>query len=342
MTSEEYRQYRFSILVVDDEPQQRILLKMLLEKEGFSVVLAADGREALRQFETDPGIRMIIADLNMPIMGGIELIREIRRQQLRYAYVIVLTAAEDRAALLKALSEGADDFMTKPAMAEELQLRIENGLRVLQLEGQEELIFALAKLAEYRSDETGFHLERVRTYTHLLAMELVDSCPEMGVTSAMAEEIALVSPLHDIGKVAIGDSILHKPGKLTAEEFETMKSHAMIGGSILEEIYLKAGSPYLQIAFEIAAYHHEQYNGAGYPNGLSGEDIPLAARIMALADVYDALTSKRCYRDALSHERAREMILEKRGLHFDPRIVDAFLEQEDIWLTVQARLQDEL
>jgi len=341
MTSEEYHQHGFSILVVDDDPQQRMLLQMLLEKEGFAVVLAADGREALRLFESDPGIRMIIADLNMPVMGGIELIREIRHRQLRYAYLIVLTSSEDRAALLRALAEGADDFMTKPAMAEELRLRIENGLRVLQLEGQEELIFALAKLAEYRSDETGFHLERVRTYTQLLAMELAESCPEMGISSTMAEEIALVSPLHDIGKVAIADSILHKAGRFTAEEFETMKTHAMIGGSILKEIYLKTGSPYLQIAFEIAAYHHEQYNGAGYPNGLAGEEIPLAARIMALADVYDALTSKRCYREALSHERAKEMILARRGLHFDPRVVDAFLAQEDIWLTVQARLRDQ-
>lgn len=320
--------------MVDDDPQQCLLLQMLLEKEEYHVFLAGDGEEALEVFQANPSIRLIITDLAMPIKNGFELIQDLRKQQIRYAYIIVLTAVGDQGSLLKALAEGADDFLTKPAMEEELQLRIKNGLQLLEMQSHEELIFALAKLAEYRSNETGCHLERVRQYTSILAMDLADNSPELKITYAVAEEISKVSPLHDIGKVATPDHILHKTGKLTDEEFEIMKKHAMIGGSILEEIYLKNPSPYLQIAYEIASCHHEKYDGTGYPAQLAGDDIPVSARIMALADVYDALTSIRCYKSQMSHAEAREIIIKERGVHFDPRVVDAFLRQEHIWLTV--------
>ncbi len=330
---------RLSILIVDDDAQQRLLLQMLLEKGNYAIFQAADGEEALEIFSKNPGIRLIITDLDMPNMDGFELIKTIREKQHRYTYIIVLTSIGNKVSLLSALSKGADDFLTKPAMEEELQLRIENGIRLLREQGQEELIVALAKLAEYRSDETGFHLERVQLYTHLLAIDLAENCAELKITPTMAEEISRVSPLHDIGKVAIPDNILHKPGKLTSDEFETMKTHAKLGGTILEEIYLKTGSPYLQIAFELTAYHHEKYNGKGYPAQLAGEEIPVAARIMALADVYDALTSERCYKDAFSHEKARDIILEERGEHFDPKVVDSFLRQEDIWVSVRNKFK---
>jgi putative two-component system response regulator len=331
---------KLSILIVDDDAQQRLLLQMLLEKGNYDIFQAVDGEEALEIFSENPSIRLIITDLDMPNMNGFELIETIREKQHRYTYIIVLTSIGNKASLLSALSKGADDFLTKPAMEEELQLRIENGIRLLREQGQEELIVALAKLAEYRSDETGFHLERVQLYTHLLAIDLAENCTELKITPTMADEISRVSPLHDIGKVAIADNILHKPGKLTTEEFETMKTHARLGGAILEEIYLKTESPYLQIAFELTAYHHEKYNGKGYPTQLAGEDIPIAARIMALADVYDALTSKRCYKDAFSHETARNIILKERGEHFDPKVVDSFLRQEDIWISVRNKFEE--
>jgi putative two-component system response regulator len=331
---------RLSILIVDDDAQQRLLLQMLLEKGNYDIFQAVDGEEALEIFSKNPSIRLIITDLDMPNMNGFELIKTIRGKQHRYTYIIVLTSIGNKTSLLSALSKGADDFLTKPAMEEELKLRIENGIRLLRELGHEELIVALAKLAEYRSDETGFHLERVQLYTHLLAIDLAEFCQELKITPTMAEEISRVSPLHDIGKVAIPDNILHKPGKLTSDEFETMKTHAKLGGTILEEIYLKTESPYLQIAFELTAYHHEKYNGKGYPTQLAGEDIPVAARIMALADVYDALTSKRCYKEAFSHEKARGIILEERGGHFDPKVVDSFLRQEDIWVSVRDKFKN--
>ncbi len=342
MANVEQKKYGLPILVVDDDEQQRLLLQMLLEREGYQVFRAADGKDALEIFEVNPEIRLVITDLEMPRMNGFELVRAIRKHQIRYAYIIVLTSVGDKQSLLKALSEGADDFLTKPAMEEELHLRIANGMRLLRQQSQDELILALAKLAEYRSDETGCHLERVQLYTKILAMDLADNCPELNITYIMAEEIAKVSPLHDIGKVAIPDYILHKPGKLTEEEFEIMKRHAMLGGSILEEIYLKTQSPYLQLAYEIAAYHHEKYDGTGYPSQLSGDDIPLGARIMALADVYDALASKRCYKSDMSHGVARDIIVKESGGHFDPKVVDAFLRQEDVWLTVHDKFQDNL
>jgi len=331
---------RLSILVVDDDAQQRLLLQMLLEKGNYHLFLADDGAEALKIYEENPGIRLVITDLDMPNMNGFELIQNIRLQQLRYTYVIVLTSVGDKASLLNALSNGADDFLTKPAMEEELHLRIENGMRLLRLQSQEELIIALAKLAEYRSEETGFHLERVQQYTRLLAMDLADNCPGLIMTHTMAEEIAKVTPLHDIGKVAIPDNILHKPGKLTSEEFEIMKTHASIGGKLLKEVYLRTKSPYLKLAFELTAYHHEKYNGTGYPAQMVGRNIPIAARIMALADVYDALTSRRSYKDAFTHETARDIILKERGEHFDPYVVDSFLRLEDIWVSISNRYRD--
>ena len=329
-----------SILVADDDEHQRVLLQMLLEKEGYNLFLAEDGEEALKIYEANPSIRLVITDLEMPKMDGFGLVASIRQQQLRYTYIIVLTSIDDKKSLISALSKGADDFLIKPAMEEELQLRVENGIRLLRQQSQDELILALAKLSEYRSDETGFHLERVQHYTHILAMDLSDNCPELKITHTIAEEIAKVSPLHDIGKVAIPDSILHKPGKLTNDEFDTMKKHAMIGGSILEEIFIKTKSPYLKIAFELTAYHHEKYNGTGYPSQLAGESIPVAARIMALADVYDALTSKRCYKKSFTHEAARNIIVQERGKHFDPKVVDSFIRQESNWNSIRDRYQD--
>ena len=325
------------ILLVDDDDAQRMLLRLPLEREGFTVLEADNGEAALELCSIHPDLRLVITDLSMPGMDGYELIRTIRSQSIRYMYVIVLTAADDKKALVRALTMGADDYLCKPAIPEELRLRTSSGFRVLQLESTEELIFGMAKLSEYRSEETGCHLERVQLYTRLLARDLAEHCPEMGLTPPLAEEIARVSPLHDIGKVAIPDAILHKPGRFNPEEYETMKKHAVIGGQLLSDIYHKTGSHGIKTAYEIAMYHHEHFNGAGYPEGLSGDHIPLAARIMALADIYDALTSVRSYKKALTHDQAKELILVERGKQLDPRVIDAFLRQEDIWQTVMAR-----
>ncbi len=330
------------ILLVDDDNAQRLLLRLPLERDGFTVLEAENGKEALALCSEHPDIRLVITDLSMPEMDGYELIRTIRSQEIRYMYVIVLTAADDKKAVVEALSTGADDFLTKPALPEELKLRTNSGFRLLQLESTEELIFGMAKLSEYRSEETGCHLERVQHYTRLLARDLAERCPEIGLTPSLAEEIAQVSPLHDIGKVAISDAILHKPGRFTEEEYEIMKKHASIGGQLLNDIYQKTGSHGMRVAYEIAMYHHEHFNGHGYPEGLVGEEIPVSARIMALADIYDALTAERSYKKALTHEEAKALILVERGKQLDPMVIDAFLRQEDIWQTVRERFAKDM
>lgn len=328
------------VLVTDDDMAQRLILRTNLEADGYEVQEAENGFEALGKLSEDPGIRLLLTDLAMPRMDGYDLIRAVRDKELRYTYIIVLTSIEDRSSLITALSLGADDYLIKPVFPDELKLRLKGGARLLKLESQEALIFSMAKLAEYRSEETGFHLERVSQYTRLIARDISKNHPELGMSLSMADEIALVSPLHDLGKVAIPDSILHKPGKLTLEECEIMKTHTSIGGKMLKEIYDKSGSLYLRLAHEIAMYHHERWNGKGYPSGLAEENIPVSARVMALADVYDALNSKRCYKDPFPYEQVRSMILEERGEHFDPKVVDAFIRQEDVCLAVRRKFQD--
>jgi len=203
-------------------------------------------------------------------------------------------------------------------------------------------ILGLAKLAEYRDMDTGLHLERMREYSKILAEALSD-LPDYKdyITSEYIDDVFNSSILHDIGKVGIPDSILLKPARLTPEEFEIMKSHARLGGEAIELIELETkGQSFLTIGREIAFYHHEKWDGSGYPEGLKGEAIPLSARLIALADVYDALTSKRVYKESYSHEKVKEMILKARGKHFAPEVVDAFLAQEEKFKSVRLNMQD--
>lgn len=330
------------ILIVEDETVQRRILRLQLEKQGYEVYEAEDGRQGLKACRENPQVRLVVTDLMMPNMDGFELIESIRKQETNYTYIIVLTAREDKESVVRALSLGADDFITKPFSQDELNLRLSGGLRLLKLESHEELVFSLTKLAAYRSGETGSHLHRVREYCLLLALDLLENHPELGLTRSGAEEIAKMSPLHDIGKVGIPDSILHKPGKLSHEEFELMKTHAQLGGDLLREIYDQAGAPFLLLAYEIAMHHHERWDGTGYPAGLKGEQIPLSARIMALADVFDALISRRCYKDAISFAETREIILAEKGRHFDPMIVDAFCRHDQEWLAVVRKYDEDL
>lgn len=328
------------VLVTDDDYAQRLILRVTLEKDGYIVFEAENGAQAIEILSDEPDIRLLLTDLAMPTMDGYELIKHIRNTSLRYIYIIVLTSMDDRESLLKALSLGADDYLIKPVYSDELKLRLESGMRLLKLESQEELIFSMAKLTEYRSEETGYHLERVSHYTRILARDLSREKPSLRLTTSLADEISRVSPLHDIGKVAIADHILHKPGKLSWEEFEIMKSHTTIGGKMLKEIYENTRSPYLWLGYEIAMFHHERWDGNGYPCGLVGENIPIASRIMAIADVYDALTSERSYKKALPHETAKKIIIEGRGVHFDPDVVDSFLRLEPQWLKIKERFKD--
>lgn len=319
------------VLIVDDEPISLEILGNLLTEMGYEYESASDGREALEKLRHfTPSI--VISDVEMPNLDGVSLCREIRRRpSIQYTYVILVTCRSEHESLLMGLDAGADDYLSKPINADELRLRMNAGMRLLSLEGREMMIFSLAKLAESRDDDTGEHLERIREYAKLIATELT-RVPKFAdkIDGQFVQLIYLTSPLHDIGKVGIPDSILRKPGKLTPEEFEVMKEHTRIGGDTLKasaQAYSEAS--FLWMAYEIAVNHHERWDGTGYPNRVKGEQIPLPARIVSVADVYDALRSKRVYKPAFSHEKSMGIIAEGRGTQFDPDIVDVFIKLDD-------------
>jgi putative two-component system response regulator len=237
------------------------------------------------------------------------------------------------------MSAGADDFIVKPFVNAELMARVRAGERVLSLETREMVIFALAKLAESRDPETGHHLERVQRYSQMLSEALAaqPNCSSE-IDAQFIQLIFQTSPLHDIGKVGIPDCVLLKPGRLSDDEFDIMKTHTLIGAETLDAALRDfPQARFLRIARDIALSHHERWDGKGYPNGLAGTDIPLAARIVAVADVYDALTSKRAYKEAFAHTIAREIILGETGSHFDPDIVAAFHEAEADFIEIRSQ-----
>lgn len=331
------------ILVADDDTITADVISHALRKFGYDVTVVNDGLRAHELLRTGR-YKLLISDWQMPGMTGLELCEEVRNRRFGgYIYVILLTSFGGIDSLVCGLEAGADDFLTKPFDPTELLVRVRVGERVLGLESRELMIFALAKLAESRDQETGAHLERMREYARILAEELStvpDFCDE--IDGEYVNLIYLTTPLHDIGKVAIPDSILLKQGRLTIEEFNVMKTHTTLGAKTLEEVAAhdpKGG--FLQMAKEIALTHHEKFNGSGYPHGLVGEEIPLAGRITAVADVYDALTSKRVYKDSYEHAIAKRILLEGAGTLFDSRVIQAFLTREEEFMSIREQLGDE-
>jgi putative two-component system response regulator len=260
-----------------------------------------------------------------------------------YTYIIFVSGKNDVEDVIQGMQAGADDYISKPFNMGEVQVRVKAGERIIKLQSKETVIFALAKLAESRDEDIGNHLERVRHYSKILAETLADSQhPPPGLDSLLIENIFLTSSLHDIGKVGIPDYILLQPGRLDDKAFTIMKTHTVIGFNTLYEALKKSPeAAYLQVAAQIARHHHEKYDGSGYPDGLKGDDIPLAGRIFALPDVYDALVSKRPYKEPFTHDRARNIIVEGKGSHFDPMVVDAFLVCEERFIEIHERYQSD-
>jgi putative two-component system response regulator len=330
------------LLIVDDDEISRLMLHEALAKAGYDVETAANGRDAMSRIRS-AGCRLIISDWEMPEMNGVELCRAIRQSDLPgYTYVILLTSRDDSAGRVEGLNAGADDFVAKPYDLPELLARIRTGERVLSLETRDVAIFAMARLAESRDPETGAHLERVRNYSRALAQDLATSSRYADqINPEFIRLIYQTSPLHDIGKVGIPDSVLLKAGRLSDREFEIMKMHAMIGADTLAAALKEfPGIKFLEMGRDIAAAHHERFDGSGYPAGLVGETIPLCARIVAVADVYDALTSKRVYKSAFSHDIARAMILADSGAHFDPVLVESFVRIERQLIKIRDHFAD--
>ncbi|NEV61055.1 response regulator [Thiorhodococcus minor] len=355
-----------TILIVDDSPENLAVLNELLQPD-FRVRAATSGVKALRVVKTTPTPDLILLDVMMPEMDGYEVFERLRADpETADIPVIFVTAMDSTEAEIHGLDVGAVDYIAKPIVPPILRARVNTQLELKQardwlknqnayletelqrrlhenLVVQEVSIHALAHLAEIRDPETGNHLRRTQGYVRALS-EHLQSHPGFGafLTPHNVDLLVKSAPLHDIGKVGIPDHILLKPGKLTAEEWEIMKTHAKLGSDAIELAERDVERPveFLVLAKEIARYHHERWDGTGYPDGLKGERIPISARLMALADVFDALISVRVYKPAMRYEAARDIIREGRGSHFDPDVTDAFLATFERFCQVAKRFSE--
>lgn len=359
-----------AILLVDDEPTNiKILVEVL--KADYDLLIATSGEQALEQVTAHHDeIDLILLDVNMPEMTGIEVMERIN-SALPWGRipVIFVTARNEEGDEAKGLESGAVDYITKPISAPIVRARIQTQLSLRQakmdLEAQNKIleekvrerteeishtqdviINALTSLAETRDNETGSHIIRTQYYVKHLA-EMIRSFPEYAHELDNDENIEAMfktAPLHDVGKVGIPDSVLLKPGKLNEEEWGIMRTHPTLGAEALRkasESVTGRGARFLKYAEEIAYGHHEKWDGSGYPRGLSGNDIPISARLMAIADVYDALISKRCYKDAMSHQQALDIMMEGKGKHFDPVMLQVFLDNESLFRAIAEKYSDE-
>jgi len=312
---------------------------MALQQAGYETTSASNGHEAMAILRRGEH-RLVITDWEMPGMDGLALCTAIRQEDLpTYVYTIMLTSHRGVDQVVEGMNAGADDFIVKPFRPQELTVRVRAGERILSLETREVAIFAMAKLAESRDPETGSHLERVQEYCRAIAKHMyLARRPGYEVDAQYVRTIYLTSPLHDIGKIGIPDSVLLKPGRLSDREFEIMKTHTTVGaetlGAAVEQF---PDAKFLLMARDVSLTHHERFDGTGYPQGLTGMNIPLSGRIVAVADVYDALTTKRVYKHAFAHDLAKAIIVEETGSHFDPEIVSAFLAMESEFIRIRER-----
>jgi putative two-component system response regulator len=350
-----------TILVVDDAPENVDLLNMILGSE-YKIKVALNGDKALGIASDATCLPdLILLDVMMPGMDGYEVCRQLKTSDLtRKIPVIFVSALSEPTDESKGFEIGAVDYITKPISAPIVRARVKTHLalrdqnRALEekvrvrtdelVHTQDVTIIGFATLAEFRNQETGSHIMRTQQYVRILAQYLmIHSRFSAYLNTDTINLLYKSAPLHDIGKIAVPDRILLKPGKLTTDEFDEIKLHTVYGRDAIlraEQALGDVRSTFLSIAKEIAYTHHEKWDGSGYPQGLAGDDIPVSGRLMALADVYDALTSKRVYKAAFTHEKAAEIIREERGKHFDPEIVDAFLDIEDVFQIIAQSLTD--
>jgi putative two-component system response regulator len=355
-----------TIFVVDDNTENLTVLGELLSPE-FRVLAASSGQRALDLIRGGARPDVMLLDIMMPGMSGFEVLERLRADpEAPFMPVIFVTALGAAADEERGFVSGAADYITKPfrpavvlarvrahveikrardRLADQnIHLDAEVGRRMAETQHiQDVSIHALARLAEIRDNETGNHLRRTQEYVRTLA-EALKGHPRFApvLDAATITLIAKSAPLHDIGKVGIPDSILQKPGKLTPAEWEIMRTHSALGAEAIEHAERDSDRPvaFLRHAKEIARSHHEKWNGKGYPAGLAGDAIPVSARIMALADVFDALISRRVYKEPMSYVAAREIIIKDRGVHFDPDIVDAFIDRFDAFQAIAEKYAD--
>ena len=354
---EKLLQNKSQILLVDDSAMSRMILKEILGGD-YSILEAENGQECLEKMQAEAGnIAMVLLDINMPVMDGFEVLKAMNvNHTIEDIPVIMISSDDSDAAIRRSYELGASDYVTRPFDALIVYRRVTNTIKLYakqrrlvqmvsdQIRARENntdmLVGVLSHIVEFRNGESGAHVRHIRIITELLLHRLLEISSQYPITAEQQDNIPLASALHDIGKIGIDEKILNKPGRLTPEEFEVVKTHSMLGAEMLHQLEDFNEQPLLQTAYEITRWHHERWDGRGYPDGLKGDEIPISAQLVALADVYDALTSERCYKKAFSHEKAVQMILNGECGAFNPLLLQCLTDvQTDLKVQLQQRTQ---
>ena len=354
---EKLLQKKSQILLVDDSAMNRMILKEILGGD-YSILEAENGQECLEKMQAEAGnIALVLLDINMPVMDGFEVLKAMNANHtIEDIPVIMISSDDSDDAIRRSYELGASDYVNRPFDARIVYRRVTNTIKLYakqrrlvqmvsdQIRARENntdtLVGVLSHIVEFRNGESGAHVLHIRIITELLLHRLLEISSQYPITAEQQDNIPLASALHDIGKIGIDEKILNKPGKLTPEEFEVVKTHSMLGAEMLHQLENFNEQPLLQTAYEIARWHHERWDGRGYPDGLKGDEIPISAQLVALADVYDALTSERCYKKAFSHEKAVQMILNGECGAFNPLLLQCLTDmQTDLKVQLQQRTQ---
>ena len=354
---EKLLQNKSQILLVDDSAMNRMILKEILGGD-YRILEAENGQECLEKLQTEAGnIALVLLDINMPVMDGFEVLKAMNANHtIEDIPVIMISSDDSDAAIRRSYELGANDYVNRPFDARIVYRRVTNTIKLYakqrrlvqmvsdQIRARENntdmLVGVLSHIVEFRNGESGAHVRHIRIITELLLHRLLEISSQYPITAEQQDNIPLASALHDIGKIGIDETILNKPGKLTPEEFEVVKTHSMLGAEMLHQLENFNEQPLLQTAYEITRWHHERWDGRGYPDGLKGDAIPISAQLVALADVYDALTSERCYKKAFSHEKAVQMILNGECGAFNPLLLQCLTDvQTDLKVQLQQRTQ---
>ena len=345
-TLEKLLQEKTQILLVDDSNMNRMLLREILG-DGYHILEAENGQECLEILRAEAGnIALVLLDINMPGMDGFEVLKAMNANHtIEDTPVIMISSEDSDAAIRRSYELGASDYVNRPFDARIVYRRVSNTIKLYakqrrlvqmvsdQIRARENntdmLVGVLSHIVEFRNGESGAHVRHIRTITERLLHRLLEISSNYAITAEQQDLIPLASALHDIGKIGIDEKILNKPGKLTPEEFKVIQTHSMLGAKMLHDLDNFAEQPLLQTAYEIARWHHERWDGRGYPDGLKGDEIPISAQLVSLADVYDALTSERCYKKAFSHEKAVQMILNGECGAFNPLLLQCLTDIQD-------------
>ena len=354
---EKLLQNKSQILLVDDSAMNRMILKEILG-DDYSILEAENGQECLEKMQAEAGnIALVLLDINMPVLDGFEVLKAMNANHtIEDIPVIMISSDDSDAAIRRSYELGASDYVNRPFDARIVYRRVTNTIKLYakqrrlvqmvsdQIRARENntdmLVGVLSHIVEFRNGESGAHVRHIRIITELLLHRLLEISSQYPITAEQQDNIPLASALHDIGKIGIDEKILNKPGRLTPEEFEVVKTHSMLGAEMLHQLEDFNEQPLLQTAYEITRWHHERWDGRGYPDGLKGDAIPISAQLVALADVYDALTSERCYKKAFSHEKAVQMILNGECGAFNPLLLQCLTDvQTDLKVQLQQRTQ---